>query len=328
MTEATSLPPAVTLIIPVFNSGRTLKDLVTDAHDVLLRNYTFEILIVCDSPNDDSIAVAHELSCQFPQVRSLELEENVGQHRATYVGILQSRGDTIVTMDEDYQHDPDRLNELIELSKKRSRISYFIGIVPHQTYIRRLASSFLRWAHRKVFRRVYPPLGASSYRAFPGDTRSLFYSNQHRHPLIIDAVLSQIKAETTVLRGQILPSRKERSAYSLSGLIRHAIRCYLAFHPKRLASESYAENKSDLPWAGLLMTSGALTLIAATLILMGAIGVIPWWGIGGSALMIYPLWIWCDELWEAYRASRLMQPFYKVRARKIEHKQCPGVIDC
>ena len=328
MTDAVPSPPAVSLIVPVFNSGRILKHLITDAHQVLLRHYTFEILIVCDSPSSESLAVAHKLSREFPQVRCLELEQNVGQHRATYAGIIQSRGDTIVTMDEDYQHDPGHLTELIELSKKHSRISYLIGVVPHQTYARRLASSFLRWTHRKVFKRVYPPLGASSFRAFPADTRSLFDSKQHLHPLIIDAVLSQLKAETTVLRGQILPSQKERSAYSLSGLIRHAIRCYLAFHPKRLASESYAENKSDLPWAGLLMTSGAITLIASTLILMGTTGAIPWWGSGGAALMIYPLWIWCDEVWKAYRACRLMQPFYQLRTKQIENKQCPGATDC
>lgn len=75
-----------------------------------------EAIFVDDNSIDGSRDVLADLTREHPWVRLVELSSNFGQHRATVAGVLHSSGDWLVTLDEDLQHDPARIEEMLRLA--------------------------------------------------------------------------------------------------------------------------------------------------------------------------------------------------------------------
>jgi glycosyltransferase involved in cell wall biosynthesis len=73
-----------------------------------------ESIFVIDAAIDDSLQVLDKLEQQFSFVKTINLSRNFGQHPATVAGILHSSGDWIVTLDEDLQHQPNKITDLFE----------------------------------------------------------------------------------------------------------------------------------------------------------------------------------------------------------------------
>jgi glycosyltransferase involved in cell wall biosynthesis len=72
-----------------------------------------EVVLVCDEPVDNSAQLARQLAKEYPFIKVVELAANSGQHVATSAGILSSQGDWICTLDEDLQHPPEAMLELL-----------------------------------------------------------------------------------------------------------------------------------------------------------------------------------------------------------------------
>ena len=117
------LTQTVSVVIPVYRAGAALRSVVRElldvAHllpisaDVQLR--LDEIILVCDNPAlpvEDRIALAR-LEDLAPNVRTVWLARNFGQHPATAAGIVSTNSDWVVTMDEDGQHDPSRIPDML-----------------------------------------------------------------------------------------------------------------------------------------------------------------------------------------------------------------------
>lgn len=73
-----------------------------------------ESIFVLDGAIDGSAKVLADLVCRYPWIHVVTLSRNFGQHPATMAGILYSSGDWIATLDEDLQHDPRCLVELLK----------------------------------------------------------------------------------------------------------------------------------------------------------------------------------------------------------------------
>ncbi|QLY33863.1 glycosyltransferase [Nocardia huaxiensis] len=107
-------PHAVSVVVPVYRGEHTIGDLVAELHKLTDVTETpggaefvvSEILLVHDHGPDRSDVVLQELEQSFGEVRTVWLSRNFGQDAATIAGMSAARGDWIVTMDEDGQHDP------------------------------------------------------------------------------------------------------------------------------------------------------------------------------------------------------------------------------
>ena len=112
----------ISVVIPVYRGASTLPGLfeeIVALHEPFLtagghRARVAEVLLVNDDGPDNSDEAIRKLAAQHDWVRPVWLSRNFGQHAATLAGMASSGGDWIVTMDEDGQHNPAYIGELLD----------------------------------------------------------------------------------------------------------------------------------------------------------------------------------------------------------------------
>lgn len=123
-----TLRHTLSVVIPVFQGELTLDAVVEELLSVPspwvseaghLLEIT-EILLIWDNGPDDSAATIRALAQAHPQVRPVWLSRNFGQHAATLAGMASSGGDWIVTLDEDGQHDPRYIADMVDVAMSTS----------------------------------------------------------------------------------------------------------------------------------------------------------------------------------------------------------------
>ena len=103
------------VVIPFYDGLATIQKLVAGIEkvfDELL--LTFQIIIVDDSANDKKHDSLQSFFSANENVSLIKLDKNFGQHYATFEGLKQSSGSTVITMDEDLQHNPKDISVLIK----------------------------------------------------------------------------------------------------------------------------------------------------------------------------------------------------------------------
>ena len=104
----------VAVVIPVFNSGPALPELVERLLAVLPTVAgTWRIVLVDDASRDDSAATAERLAGELPEVVALRNDRNRGQHATTLLGMSAAGAEIVVTMDDDLQHRPEDVPALV-----------------------------------------------------------------------------------------------------------------------------------------------------------------------------------------------------------------------
>jgi glycosyltransferase involved in cell wall biosynthesis len=117
----------ISTITPVYRGEKYLPKLVeriAEFSEKLKKNdapiLLIESIFVDDGSVDNSATILEELSATYDWVRVITLSRNFGQHSATVAGICHSQGDWIVTLDEDLQHDPRHIDEMLEIAVQNS----------------------------------------------------------------------------------------------------------------------------------------------------------------------------------------------------------------
>jgi len=122
------LTHTVSVVIPVYRAGAALRSVVLELLEVArlfpvsptVELRLDEVILVCDNPaltveERNALARLEDLS---PAVRTIWLARNFGQHPATAAGIVSTNSDWVVTMDEDGQHDPSRIPDMLRTAAK------------------------------------------------------------------------------------------------------------------------------------------------------------------------------------------------------------------
>jgi dolichol-phosphate mannosyltransferase len=106
--------PQVSIIVPALNEASNLAPLAEQI-DAALRDREggYEVLIVDDNSQDQTPAVAEELSRKFPVRLIVRQQPKNGLSGAVLCGMAQARGEYLVVMDADLQHPPGKLPELL-----------------------------------------------------------------------------------------------------------------------------------------------------------------------------------------------------------------------
>ncbi|MBD5517496.1 MAG: glycosyltransferase family 2 protein [Lachnospiraceae bacterium] len=117
------------VVVPVYNSERSLDELYKRVRDTFEHEVKeeFELVLVDDSSRDNSFSVMENLRRADSRVKIIQLSRNYGQHSALLCGMNYSKGDFIITMDDDLQHPPEEIPKLIKEINEREDLDVVIG---------------------------------------------------------------------------------------------------------------------------------------------------------------------------------------------------------
>lgn len=116
------------VVIPVYNGEKSLEELYARIKATFEKmDEEFEIILVDDSSKDKSYKVMKELNDRDSRVKVVQLARNFGQHAAILCGLSLSKGEYIVTMDDDLQHPPEEIPKLIAKMQEDDAVDVVIG---------------------------------------------------------------------------------------------------------------------------------------------------------------------------------------------------------
>jgi glycosyltransferase involved in cell wall biosynthesis len=223
----------VSVVIPVYQGSSTLPRLVEELTSLAAgfdlpdgsRGVLSEVLLVDDCGPDGSDRVILNLVDAHPIVRPVWLMRNYGQHAATIAGLASSRGDWVVTMDEDGQHDPVHIIDLLGTALRDGRSLAYARAVDGQPHSW-LRNTLSDWMKRSVVPLLTGPRYSfffSSYRVILGDAaRSLAaFANQG---VYLDIALRWLVQSSSIVEVPFRPEARSESGYRLGKLMSHFLR--------------------------------------------------------------------------------------------------------
>ncbi len=104
------------VIIPVFNGSEYLYETYSKLSSVLAGCGTdYKIIFIDDGSSDGSVSVMKEIASENIQAGWIRLERNFGQQPATICGMRLGRGVPVLTIDDDLQHPPELIPDMLKL---------------------------------------------------------------------------------------------------------------------------------------------------------------------------------------------------------------------
>lgn len=121
----------VSIIIPSFNEGRTLKQIVKKVLAVKIP-HSKEVIVVNDGSTDETRKILSEFKISFFdrkrdhfKFQILEHKQNKGKGTAIRTGLKHATGDIILTQDADLEYDPQDIPKLLlPLKDKKVNVVY------------------------------------------------------------------------------------------------------------------------------------------------------------------------------------------------------------
>jgi polyisoprenyl-phosphate glycosyltransferase len=127
--DRTSPSIELSIVVPVYRSQDCLDTLISETISTLSRSdlvRSYEIILVNDDSPDGSWTEITRIANEYPQVRGISLLKNFGQHNATMAGLKESVGRYVVVMDDDLQHPPEAIPEIVERLRNGADVCYTI----------------------------------------------------------------------------------------------------------------------------------------------------------------------------------------------------------
>ncbi len=103
----------LSVVIPCYNEEATLEKCVNRVLAIQDASLQLEIVIVDDASRDGSLAIAHGLAANHPEIRVLHHEANQGKGAALRNGFQSATGDFVAVQDADLEYDPQDLKRLL-----------------------------------------------------------------------------------------------------------------------------------------------------------------------------------------------------------------------
>lgn len=233
----TDLRSGISIIIPVYNSEKSLSALISrlkPALDRLGRNY--ELILVNDGSKDRSWDIMHALACDHSWIRAINLMRNYGQHNALLCGMRAAKFDITITMDDDLQNPPEEIPLLLDALDKGYDVVYGTPSVRQHGLWRNLAAQITKLSFRAALGSEIA-YQSSAFRAFRTALRNAF-ADYRGSFVSIDVLLTWGTSHFTSVTVRFEPRHAGVSNYTFAKLAVHALNMVTGFStlPLRLAS--------------------------------------------------------------------------------------------
>lgn len=225
------------VVIPVYNSEGIVRETVRQVVEVFEgAGIRHEVVLVNDGSTDRSWAVISEIARETPQVVALNLLKNYGQHHANLAGFIESRGDYVITMDDDLQNPPDQALLLIDAALEGHDVVFGRFGRKQAAGYRQLGSKLITLVNRRVFGQP-DDLTVSNFRILRRDVVDRICASHTAHPYVTGQALlfSNNPANVTVRHE---PRTVGKSNYNLVRILRLVLTILFSYssYPLRAAA--------------------------------------------------------------------------------------------
>ncbi len=111
----------LSIIIPSYNSGERLVELIKRLQKIKIKNIKSEIIIINDASKDPIYNKIRTLR----NITYIEHKENKGKGGSVRTGFENARGDILLIQDDDLEYIPEDIPKLIEpIIKKKTEVVY------------------------------------------------------------------------------------------------------------------------------------------------------------------------------------------------------------
>jgi glycosyltransferase involved in cell wall biosynthesis len=263
-----SEPARYSIVVPCYNSGRWIDELVRRVGETMSTiPGGHELILVNDaSPETDTWPAIRKQAEAVAWVRAVDLMANVGQFRALMCGMELARGEFVITMDDDLQHPPEEIPKLTEAIDADPELEAVIGAYGSKKHsaVRNLGTTIVS----SIYGRAYGKPEGLETTSFRILRRSL-----------VDAILANRTARP-VMGALILQSTKRIRNVAVEHQPRNHGRS--GWRPARLAA-AVADNVVNASTTPLRVIS-ALGLLASAMALLLSVVYVVWALLGETAV--------------------------------------------
>jgi glycosyltransferase involved in cell wall biosynthesis len=231
---------SIGLVVPVYAGEAHLERLVARVSAIrseLEESRAFvrieELIMVDDGAIDGSPELIDRLAAQHPWIVALHMSRNYGQHAATVAGIMHSAADWIVTLDEDLQHPPEKILDLLRHAVRQG--ADVVYAKPTSAVHGAASRDFTSRSFKRAMSLLTGDPNLPNYNSFRMIRGPIARAAASvvSHDTYFDVCLSWFTLRTTTLPMVLTDERFQqegRSGYSFGALVRHAGRMLLSSH--------------------------------------------------------------------------------------------------
>jgi len=105
----------ISVVLPVYNEGEIIEKLILKIKEVMYKLQSqYEIIVIDDGSTDGSFEILRKLAQSDKRIKIIKFGKNFGQALALSAGFQLAQGEIIISMDADYQNDPEDIPLFLE----------------------------------------------------------------------------------------------------------------------------------------------------------------------------------------------------------------------
>ena len=152
----------LSVVIPAFNEAESIPLLVAEVCDCLGAALDYEVIVVDDCSDDNTLEVLQASCQQHPRLRVLHHASRSGQSAAICSGVQAARSLWIATLDGDGQNDPaDILNLYHAMDRSPDDLLLVVGYRRQRrdTWLKRISSRIANKVRAAILKDATPDTG-------------------------------------------------------------------------------------------------------------------------------------------------------------------------
>lgn len=208
------------IVVPLYNEAASLAPLYVRLTQVMTTlEGRYEIIFVDDGSRDGTPQLLREIYESDSRVKVITLRRNFGQTAALKAGFDAARGDIVISMDGDLQHEPEQIPAFVaKLGEGYDLVSGWRAQRQDTWLTRRLPSWIANWAMAKLARVPLHDFG-TTFKAYRREIiQSIqLYGDLHR---FIPALAAGAGARIAEIPIKNPPRQNGKSNYGLSRAFR------------------------------------------------------------------------------------------------------------
>lgn len=110
----------ISLIIPIYNGEENIERVYSEIKKILPLLERYEIVYLDDGSTDATLQKLKDIKRENNNIKIVQFKRNFGQHPALTVGFSLSKGDYIITLDNDLEIHPSEAIKLLKEIKVRN----------------------------------------------------------------------------------------------------------------------------------------------------------------------------------------------------------------